>query len=400
MAVEIPENNMGKAIKRGFMKITIITVCLNCENTIEKTIRSVINQDYDKLEYVVIDGGSLDGTVDIIRRYEKNFTYWVSEADQGIYDAMNKGIAKATGEIIAFLNSDDWYEENALAKVNSYFEQYNPMILTGRVNMLQKGNWTKYMNVQDDNKENLRMAMIYRQPAMFVRREVFERLGGFNTRYKIAADFEWTLRVYDAGVKIMCVEDVFTNFSSTGISNTDTDCTIREAREIALGALKRCEKYGAQEKETWRRKINKCYDEQQARTDVMRIIRHQQIADYPKLKLSMLDYFTELSYVVWGVGKIGNDIYDLLTQLGLDVRVFVDRKADNTTCFFHNQEVLSPQKLLFGDKIIVASSEYEDEIAAQLDAMGFQKERDYILYSNVLSKLVETYIEHIQTSGK
>lgn len=375
------------------MRISVITVCLNSVKTIERTIQSVLKQHYGDLEYIVIDGGSMDGTIAVIEQYKEFISYWISEKDHGLYDAMNKGIAKVTGEIIAFLNSDDWYEENTLVKVNSYFEQYNPMILTGRVNTLQKGKWTKYTNILDGDKENIRMAMIYRQPAMFVRREVFERFGRFSTRYKIAADFEWMLRVHDAGVKIMCVEDVFTNFSSMGISNTDTDRTIKEARKIALGALERCEEYSVQEKETWRMKINICYDEQQARTDVMRIIKHQQIADYPKLKLSMLDYFTEQSYVVWGVGKIGNDIYDLLTQLGLKVRVFVDRKADNTTYFFHNQKVLSPKKLVFGEKIIIASSEYEDEIAAQLDEMGFREERDYILYSRILQKLTEKYME-------
>lgn len=255
------------------MKISVITVCLNSAKTIERTIQSVIKQFYDRLEYIIIDGGSTDGTVEIIKRYVDNIDYWISEADDGLYDAMNKGIAKSTGEVIAFLNSDDWYKENTLAKVNSYFEKYNPMVLTGRVNTLQKGKWAKYIGALDCNKENIQMAMIYRQPAMFVRREVFERVGIFNTDYKIAADFEWMLRVYDAEIEIMCVEDVFTYFSSTGVSNTDTDRTIREARKIALDALEHGEKYSLQEKETWRRKIIRCYDEQQATVEVKKIIR-------------------------------------------------------------------------------------------------------------------------------
>lgn len=375
------------------MKITIITVCLNRESTIEKTIQSVINQNYDELEYIVIDGGSFDGTVDIIQRYEKNIAYWVSETDKGIYDAMNKGIAKSTGEIIAFLNSDDWYEENTLVKVNRYFQQYNPMVLTGRVNTLQKGEWAKYTNILDKDKENIRMAMIYQQPAMFVRREVFDRFGGFQTQYKIAADFEWMLRVYDAGVEMMCVEDVFTYFSSTGISNTDMDRTIREAREIALKALDQCEKYSAETKEAWKIKINRGYDGQQATVDVKRIIRSQQMADYSILKSSMLEYFRESSYVVWGTGIIGEDMYNLLTHLGLEVDCFVDRKASRIMQTFHDRKVISPQELVHGRKVIIASLEYEDEIAIQLVDMGFHEKVDYILYSSILSKLVETYME-------
>lgn len=375
------------------MKITIITVCLNRENTIEKTIQSVINQGYDGLEYVVIDGGSFDDTVDIIRRYERNLTYWISEKDQGIYDAMNKGIAKSTGEVIAFLNSDDWYKENTLAKVNSYFEKYNPMVLTGRVNTLQKGKWAKYIGALDCNKENIQMAMIYRQPAMFVRREVFERVGIFNTDYKIAADFEWMLRVYDAEIEIMCVEDVFTYFSSTGVSNTDTDRTIREARKIALDALEHGEKYSLQEKETWRRKIIRCYDEQQATVEVKKIIRNQQLTEYLELRFLMLEYFREPSYVVWGIGIIGEDMYNLLMQLGLEVDCFVDRKSSRIVQTFHDRKVIAPQELVRGRKVIIASLEYEDEIAVQLDEMGFHEKADYILYSSILSKLVETYME-------
>lgn len=373
------------------MKISVITVCMNRVSTIEKAIQSVINQEYKELEYIVIDGGSIDGTVDIIKKYEKYFTYWISEADEGIYDAMNKGIAKSTGDIIAFLNSDDWYEDNTLARVNSYFEKYDPMILTGKVNMLQKGKWTKYIGVLESDKENIRMEMIYRQPATFVRREVFDQLGGFNTRYKISADFEWMLRVHDSGMEIMHVEDVLTNFSSAGISNTNIDLTIRESREIALEGLNKCERYGRREKEEWRTKINKYYDEKKARMDIRKIIRSQQISDYSELKSLVSSYFTERSYVVWGIGIIGEDIYNLLTQFGMEIDFFVDKKANESALLFHNREVLTPQRLAYGKKVIIAVLECEDEIVDQLEEMGFQKSRDFILYSTILSKLVETY---------
>lgn len=376
------------------MKISVITVCLNSVKTIERAIRSVQDQLYDDLEYIIIDGGSTDGTVEVIKRYEEFVSYWVSEEDDGLYDAMNKGIAKATGEVIAFLNSDDWYAENALVKVNSYYEKYNPMILTGRVNTLQKGKWKKYTNIWESDKENIRMAMIYQQPATFTRREIFDRLGGFNTSYKIGSDFEWILRVYDSGTEIMCVEDVFTNFSPMGISSTKADQTVREAREIALDALERCEKYDNLQKSEWREKINSLYDEQQAVADVKTSIRNQRLTDYPKLKLSMLEYFTENSYVVWGTGIIGEDMYCLLMQLGLDVEFFVDRKADSIALTFHGRNVLSPQKLTQRNKIIVASRDYEDEIANELNVMGFRKEKNYILYSSILLKLTEKYMEY------
>lgn len=105
------------------MKITVITVCFNSVVTIEKAIKSVINQDYLDKEYIIVDGGSTDGTLDIIRKYEKYITRWISEPDNGIFDAMNKGIEMASGDVIAFLNSDDWYMDSALSMVHEAFRE-------------------------------------------------------------------------------------------------------------------------------------------------------------------------------------------------------------------------------------------------------------------------------------
>ena len=96
--------------REDFMKISIITVCLNSKRTIEQTIQSVIGQAHDNCEYIVIDGGSTDGTLEILKKYDGSISTIISEPDEGIYDAMNKGIALATGDIIGILNSDDWYE--------------------------------------------------------------------------------------------------------------------------------------------------------------------------------------------------------------------------------------------------------------------------------------------------
>lgn len=106
------------------MKFSIVTVCLNSADTIRQTIESVVHQQNENIEYIIIDGGSTDGTVDIIKEYGDEISFWVSEKDNGLYDAMNKGIVKASGDVISLLNSDDWYEPNILERVKEYFETY------------------------------------------------------------------------------------------------------------------------------------------------------------------------------------------------------------------------------------------------------------------------------------
>ncbi len=105
------------------MKISVITVCFNSEKTIARTIESVINQHYSDLEYIIIDGGSKDKTVEIINKYRNELSYFISEPDQGISDAFNKGIRVATGDIIGIINSDDWYENGIFKLVNEMFLQ-------------------------------------------------------------------------------------------------------------------------------------------------------------------------------------------------------------------------------------------------------------------------------------
>lgn len=376
------------------MKISIITVCLNSAKTIEKTIQSVISQSCSDLEYIIIDGGSTDETTSIIKKYESYITYWVSEKDNGIYDAMNKGIANATGEMIAFLNSDDWYEDDALEKAESYFEQYHPMILTGKINTLQKGVWKEYRGEFDETEENIRIGMTYRHPATFVRKELFDRFGVFDTRYKIAADYEWMLRIHDGGVKELRVDTVFTNFSSKGVSSVETGRTIKEARQIALDALDKYKGCSLEEKNKWKKRINDFYDDQQAVLDVKTLIRNENVKEYPAFKELISEYLSQKAYIVWGTGVIGDEVYRLLSQTGIEVKAFLDSRADGNDEKFHEIPVKSAQTLSFGDNVIVASFEYEAEIVNQLENMGFQEKQDYILYSRIRKHMVENYLKN------
>lgn len=379
------------------MKISVITVCLNRADMIEKTILSVINQAYTELEYIIIDGGSSDGTVDIIKKYERVIAYWVSEPDEGIYDAMNKGIARATGDVVAFLNSDDWYEGNTLSRVANYFKQYQPMILSGKQNVFRKGQWEKQTLELDAEEVSIRVRMNCRHPATFVKRELFDRFGGFDTQYQIAADYDWMLRMYDEGIRTLKVDDVFTNFSSKGISSTNLELTIKETRQIALSALDRNTKLSMKEKEEWRGKIYELYNSKHDFLEVKKIIQNNQIGSYPNVRNRMMDCFTEKAYAIWGRGIIGEEVYSLLSQLDIRVQFFVDSQVGTEEEHFHELPVKPPQAVKHKEKVIVASTEYEDEIVCCLKKMGFEEDKDYIPYRKLLEQLVLAY--HVGMNG-
>ena len=153
------------------MKITVITVCYNSKDSIENTIRSVIEQGYEELEYIIIDGGSTDGTVEIVRGYNDYITYFQSEPDNGIYDAMNKGLRHATGEVIAFLNSDDTYEPYTLNMVADYFATDTIDVLAGEVNQICNGKILP-PNESDKDIEELHFYMIYCHQGILDRKSV------------------------------------------------------------------------------------------------------------------------------------------------------------------------------------------------------------------------------------
>ncbi|WP_294629425.1 glycosyltransferase family 2 protein [uncultured Bacteroides sp.] len=177
--------------------ISVITICYNAIANIEETMLSVLNQQYDKVEYIVIDGGSKDGTLDIIKKYTNRLAYWTSEPDQGIYDAMNKGIAKATGEWINFMNAGDIFiDEEVLNRsfANSYKDDVD--ILYGDVVYQYK--FGKRL-VKAGNIEQIMNHMVFSHQSTFVRRILIQK--GFDIKWKLAADYNLLLGYYWEGRK-------------------------------------------------------------------------------------------------------------------------------------------------------------------------------------------------------
>lgn len=209
------------------MKLSIITVVLNDVDHIEKTILSIIGQPYSELEYIVIDGGSTDGTLDIIKKYEKHISYYVSEKDNGIADAFNKGINNATGEVIGLINSGDFLEKNCLQRIAQEINDSD--ILYGNI---QYYDGTKKGYIFKAEHKYLESFMSLNHPAVFVKKNIYEIYGGFDEAYKYAMDYELMLRFYKKGVRFKYLDKVLSNMALGGLSDIHWQAAYREAYEV------------------------------------------------------------------------------------------------------------------------------------------------------------------------
>lgn len=200
------------------MKISIITPVFNAVETIEKTILSVVTQEMDsELEYIIVDGASKDESLEVINKYIDKIDVLISEKDQGVYDAMNKGIARTTGDIIGIINSDDWYNDGILKIVEEVFKENEDIdIVYSPINNYFEG---KYLNTFiPGNLENLVFKFTINHPSCFVKKSVYDRIGLFDLSYSIAADYDFVLRAYTSGVKFHYIETPLVSYSLNGMS--------------------------------------------------------------------------------------------------------------------------------------------------------------------------------------
>ncbi len=203
--------------------VSIITVCFNSESTIKDTINSVLNQTYPNIEYILIDGDSNDKTLSIIKSYEQKFNdkkiryKWISEPDIGIYDAMNKGISIADGEIIGILNSDDWYDNDAVLEVVKTFENKTFSIVSGerRKVKFNKMPYGIHFN-KKDIKKFIHKEMPVNHPATFVHKTVYNKVGLFDIHYKLSADYDFIYRAYRAEVVFLFTDKILVNMRNSG----------------------------------------------------------------------------------------------------------------------------------------------------------------------------------------
>lgn len=202
-----------------YSRVSIITPCLNSEKTIRDTIESVLRQTYQNIEYIIVDGGSADGTIPIIKEYIPLFQgrlRYISEKDKGIYDAMNKGIKMSRGCLIGIINSDDYYECTAVEKAVAKYRMGGEQVIYGYLGLLQ-GNHR--IRIQNFSHKNLNQNMIP-HPTCFVSRKAYQKYGLFRKAFKITADYELMIRLYEKNVEFIQIPEVLANFRLGGASSS------------------------------------------------------------------------------------------------------------------------------------------------------------------------------------
>ncbi len=223
----------------------MVTVAYNAVNTIEDTIRSIASQIYPDVEHILIDGASTDGTLDVVERHHGQLTKVVSEPDQGIYDAMNKGIRVATGDVIGFLNADDVYaHQNVLATVAGIMDRERLDAVFGDVEFFRPenpGRTLRRYSSASFRPERVAWGWMPAHPALFVRREIFQRVGVFRTDYRIAGDFEFVARAFgNPLLRYRHLPEVLVRMRTGGISTGGWRNTLLLNREV----LRACRENG------------------------------------------------------------------------------------------------------------------------------------------------------------
>ena len=219
------------------MKVSIITVVLNNVKYIEACIQSVINQDYENIEYIIIDGGSTDGTIDVIKKYEDKITVWISEPDDGMYYAINKGIDMSSGDIIGILHSDDLYiDAHVISHVVRKFGKDNVDSVYADLVYVERNNLSHVVRYYDSSVfqiSKFAYGWMPAHPSCFIRKNVYAKYGLYKTDYIIAADYELLVRFYAKHrVSYSYLPKIIVKMRSGGLSTRNFKSNVILNREI------------------------------------------------------------------------------------------------------------------------------------------------------------------------
>lgn len=218
------------------MKVSIITICYNSERTIEDTIHSVISQDYPNIEYIIIDGKSTDGTLKVIEKFKENVAVLISEEDNGLYDAINKGIKNATGDVVGLIHADDVLASSSvISKIAKTFTTNDCQALYGDLQYVDKSNLSKIVRnwVAGEYKKDLFLrGWMPPHPTFYAKRELFDQFGFYNDGFSSAADYELMLRfIHKYEISLAYIQEVLVKMRVGGKSNVSIKNRIKANME-------------------------------------------------------------------------------------------------------------------------------------------------------------------------
>ena len=349
------------------MIISVITVSLNSENTIKRTIDSVVSQLVDGVEYIIIDGGSTDNTVNIIKNYSAHLSKWVSEEDNGIYDAMNKGIKIAKGDYVCFLNSDDYFEDNEVVNmINSINDSKDADVVYGNIRYLFPDGKIKYSKLNLDVIDFLDKGMYLPHPSLLAKKKLFGEIGLFDAQYKIAADYDWILHLYlEKGKDAFFHSDSFaTIFSMDGISNKHYVQALIESRNISLKYAKLYKYSNEKTKEIEKYTYEIILLSYLYRSnDLKKELRK-------KLNLDMGKVW------IFGSGKAYWSCKAFLEELEIKVGGILDNDRMKWNTVIDGIKILKPSPdTIVNNTVIISSKNYWKEIKKQLLKMGISEDK-------------------------
>ena len=336
------------------MLISIITVCLNAVETIETTIRSVLQQTYKNVEYIVIDGGSTDGTLQIIEKYRNDISILISEKDEGIYDAMKKGIELARGDYIGIINADDWYEKDAVEHVvqicKAVSEDFG--VISGQIRLIERG---KAFSSREKDMRQIWTEMPIAHPATFIKKSVYSRYGKYDTCYEISADYEMVFRLFVNGIRFYISNKIMANYRVGGMSGIKKDTLFKEDIEILSKYQKYCAEPGRVQASIRRKEgIHLIYQ-----------------ADKNSF-CEILDVWSGMNDAVYifGCGFWGRELCGLLENHGIRIVGFID---NNRSLWGTKVEkyIVEPPNVLLNRcaKVIIAVQGDTTEIEAQVRSL-------------------------------
>lgn len=364
-------------------KISIITVCYNCAKTIEKTIKSVLSQTYSNIEYIVIDGKSNDGTVDIIHRYERSISFWISEPDGGIYEAMNKGIDAATGDIIGFINGDDYYADDAIKVIAKRYIETNADVIYGDLTFIDANGPRNDWKAPEDLSD-FYCGMVIPHPSTFCKTILLKRYK-MDMGYKIASDYKLLLQLYHDKMKFVHIDKVIAFFYTGGVSGRKLYGAAKETYNISKSVIKGNSflerKYLSQ--------IEKKYRDAIANLIFNRACKYGYTQKWMKYELGKGD-----DLYVFGTGEIAFKMYDFLTKSNLSIQGFLDNNKSLHGKKIRSIEIFPPSMLSLLDKgkVIISTTKYENEILMQLENMQLKDKIDIYTYSKMKKSICDDYL--------